>query len=281
MYSDSIYSNSSTTSATPASSYIDCSNLMNNIISDYTTSTSPSYIISSDIAQSASNSYTWNTNIQKDSEDKHSMANNNFGLDFGPVTDNKLAVSPFGITIKNTNGNYCYYDAEKCQIIDCTPFTFDTKKFLYKVPVAVSAIEIGDIIIHNGVPMFVKGYEDEEGRILVIDVVHAEEKLILPVRNVFGFNYITKVISLLDPKNCNATSENPFGNMLPFLMLMNDKDLDPLMLLMMNGGQIGGLGDMDTFMKNPLMMYMMMKDNKNLKDMLPFLMMTSATPVQR
>jgi hypothetical protein len=130
--------------------------------------------------------------------------------------------------------------------------------------------------------MFVKGVEDEDGRIMVIDIAEAEEKYILPTRNMFGFDFVTKVVSFMDMKNTGACADNPFGNMLPFLMLMknDDENLDPMMLLMMNGGQIGGM-NMDAFTKNPLMMYMMMKDNKNLKDMLPFLMMTSTMPVQK
>lgn len=211
------------------------------------------------------------------------MTTKDFGLnfDFGPVTDNTLAVCPFGIAAKNPEGGYCYYDPKEKKIMDCTPFTFDTKKFLFKMPVTIAAVTVGDVIMHRGFPMFVKGVEDEDGRIMVIDIAEAEEKYILPTRNMFGFDFVTKVVSFMDMKNTGACADNPFGNMLPLLMLMkDDKDLDPMMLLMMNGGQIGGL-NMDAFTKNPLMMYMMMKDNKNLKDMLPFLMMTSTMPVQR
>jgi hypothetical protein len=219
--------------------------------------------------------------VLTEDDEKMNTKDLNMNFDFGPVKDRAVAVSPFGVAIKNLNSDgYCYYNPDTCEIVDCTPFTFDTSKFLYKMPVAVSAIAVGDVIVHRGHPMFVKGYEDEEGRICVIDVAAAEEKFILPVKNMFGFNFVTKIVSLLDMKNNGASAETPFGNMLPFLMLMNDKDLDPMMLLMMNGGQIGGL-EMNTFTKNPLMMYMIMKDNKDLKDMLPFLMMTSATPVQR
>ena len=212
------------------------------------------------------------------------MTTKDFGLnfDFGPVTDNTLAVCPFGIAAKNPDGGYCYYDPKEKKIMDCTPFTFDTKKFLFKMPVAIAAVTVGDVIMHRGFPMFVKGVEDEDGRIMVIDIAEAEEKYILPTRNMFGFDFVTKVVSFMDMKNTGACADNPFGNMLPFLILMknDDENLDPMMLLMMNGGQIGGM-NMDAFTKNPLMMYMMMKDNKNLKDMLPFLMMTSTMPVQK
>ena len=203
---------------------------------------------------------------------------NKFGInfDFGPVTDSNIAVCPFGVAIKNKEGNFCYFDKNKGEIVDCTPFTFDSKKFLFKMPCALSAVAPADIIMHQGVPMFVKDVEDVEGRIVVIDISVGEEKYILPTRNMFGFLFVTKIVSFLDMQNCNATVDSPFGNMLPFLMLMdNDKDLDPTMLLMM-GGVNGSNMDMSTMFQNPLMMYMMMKDNdKDLSKLLPFMLMNN------
>ena len=253
---------------------------------NYTTISTPNYVVSSNwepINKVEINKDGIFIGGKKVLTEEDPMTTKDFGLnfDFGPVNDNKLAVCPFGIAAKNSDGGYCYYDPEKYEIVDCSPFTFDTKQFLFKMPMAISAINVGDVIIHRGLPMFVKGLEDEHGRILAIDIAGGEEKYILPTRNMFGFNFVTKVVSLLDMKNCGASTENPFGNMLPLLMLMkDDKDLDPMMLLMMNSGQIGGM-NMDAFTKNPLMMYIMMKDNKNLKDMLPFLMMTSIMPAQK
>ena len=266
--------------------------LATNTTSTWTTTADPNYV---------TNTYTYNggigsVQITKDGitingkkvlteENKEdSMTNKDFGFnfDFGPVTDNVLAVCPFGIAAKNPDGGYCYYNPEEKKIVDCTPFTFDTKKFLFKMPVAVSAIAVGDVIMHRGFPMFVKGIEDEEGRIVAIDLAEAEEKYILPTRNMFGFNFVTKIVSLLDMKNSGASETNPFGNMLPLMMLMGDnKELDPMMLLMMNSGQIGSMNAFGNMTQNPLMMYMMMKNSKSFKDMLPFLMMTSAIPVQK
>lgn len=211
---------------------------------------------------------------EEDSKEEKNMDNMKF--DFGPVTNRNLAVCPFGIAVRNTaDSTWCYYDPVKCEVIDCTPFKFETGKFLYSLPVAVNAIEVGDVIMHRGIPMFVKGYADEEGRILVIDVAAAEEKLILPVKNMFGFNYITKIVSLLDMKTNGACPDNPFGNMLPMMMLMGeDKELDPMMLLLMSGNT-NIFGAVNLTDLNPMMMYLLMKDNKSMKDILPFLMMTS------
>ena len=80
-------------------------------------------------------------------------------------------------------------------------------------------------------------------------------------------------------KNCGANADAPFGNMLPFLMLMKDgKDLDPMMLLMMGG--FNGSANMNAFgpmMQNPLMMYMLMQKDSNLSKMLPFLLMQNTS----
>lgn len=193
-------------------------------------------------------------------EEKKMSKKFNFNFDFGPVDESLgIAIGPKGIAVKNlTSGAYCYYDPEKCEIIDCTPFTFEGENLIYKVPVAVSAIAVGDIILHNTIPVFVKGVEDEEGRLVVIDIDGCEEKYILPVRNIFGFNYVTKLVSLLDLNMCGASPEMPFGNMLPFL-LMSGKDLDPMMLLAMggfNGSENANAAN--PMMQNPLMMYLMM-----------------------
>ena len=208
-------------------------------------------------------------------EENDSMDMKEFGFDFGPVNDGNIAVSPYGIAVKRVTGDgYCYYDPKKCEVIDCTPLTFYNKKLLYKMPVAISAIAEGDVIMHNGVPMFVKGIEDDQGRVVVIDISVSEEKYILPVKNIFGFNFITKIVSLFDMKNCGASADNPFGNMLPLMMLADDgKDLDPMMLLMMSG--CGGSSNMFQMPQNPMMMYLLLSDQKNgkMKDMLPLFML--------
>ena len=207
-------------------------------------------------------------------EENDSMDMKEFGFDFGPVNDTSIAVCPYGIAVKRVTGDgYCYYDPKKCEVVDCTPLTFNNKKLLYKMPVAISAIAEGDVIMHNGVPMFVKGIEDDQGRIVVIDISVSEEKYILPVKNIFGFNFVTKIISLLDMKNCGASADNPFGNMLPLMMLAGDsKDLDPMMLLMMGG--CGGSLDMSQMPQNPIMMYLLMNGASNkFKDLLPLMLM--------
>lgn len=63
-----------------------------------------------------------------------------------------------------------------------------------------------------------------------------------------------------------ANSENPFGNMLPFLMFSNDKEFDPTLLFLMNQ-------NIKDLSKNPWIFYLLQKDRNN--SLLPFLFMNN------
>lgn len=189
----------------------------------------------------------------------------NFNFDFGPCTNDNVRMSMYGIAVKNSDGVWVSYDRNGKQIMDVDIFNFDGRKFIYKIPVAVKDIAVGDVVVHKRVPMFV---ESVENGIHVVDVFAGEKKNILPTSNMFGFNFVTKIVSVVDMGNVNANENNPFGNMLPFMLFADgNKDFDPLMLMMfMNGGQLGD------FSKNPLMMYALFgADNKDM--LLPLMLM--------
>jgi hypothetical protein len=131
------------------------------------------------------------------------------------------------------------------------------------MPAAVKDIKVGDIVIHNRVPMFVLAKTDTD--LTVIDIRESTKKTIMPVKSPFGFNFITKVVSLIDLSG--ASADTPFGNMLPLLMMGDDKNIDPMVMMLASGGKMD--------MSNPMMMYFLMKDT-NHKDMLPLLMMMNA-----
>lgn len=215
------------------------------------------YNIKADISSSCDN------RKEKKNMDTNKMFN---GFEFGPV-DDRIKMSPYGMAIRNADGRYVSYDAKNGNIVDVEVFNFDNHNLIYKMPVAVSAIAVGDTVIHMKKPMFVTNVTNG---ITAIDIFNGEIKTIMPATNMFGFNFVTKVVSLFNFTGANApTAENPFGNILPF-MLMNEggdfKDMLPLMLMMNGNG-------MDNFMQNPLMMYMLMKDSDGVGDVLPFLMM--------
>ena len=178
-------------------------------------------------------------------------------FDFGPC-GNTVRLSMYGMAIQNISGEWVSYNPDSREIINVDVFNMaDGGKYMYKMPVAISDVKIGDIVIHNRVPMFVTAV-NENGTFEVTDVRAGEAKTVIPTRNMFGFNFMTKVVSLFGAFTDAPTADQPFGNMLPFLMLGEDnKDIDPMMMFfMMNQGGNGAM--------NPMMWYFMFKDNKDI-----------------
>ena len=190
---------------------------------------------------------------QKEKEEKDKMANNDFN--FGPYTGNSLKLSPYGIAIKNKAGKWVSYNKETDRIMDVDVFSIeiDTSKVFYKVPRAVNAVVPGDVILHNGTPMFVEFVQN--GRFTVINPYEGTEITILPAQSPFGFDYVSVIMNLTD---ClpEADENNPFGSLLPFMLMGKDnnnlglmlalsgkmKDMDPMMLALLGGG-----GDMSMY----------------------------------
>lgn len=192
-----------------------------------------------------------------------------FNFDFGPCTNDNIRMSMYGLAVKNANGTWVSYNPESKEIIDVDIFNFDGGKFLYKMPVAVKDVKVGDIVIHNRKAMFV--IDVSETGMTAIDPQAGEEKKILLTKSPFNFNYATKVVSLFNMTSDAPTPDAPFGNMLPFLMLSENSgefDMNTMLMLSMMSGQSG----MD-FSKNPMMMYFLMKDSKNADDLLPLMFM--------
>lgn len=173
-------------------------------------------------------------------------------LEFGPVKG--INMSHLGIALKNAAGNMVSYDRQNGEIIDVDLIDFNAENMVYAMPCAIKDIKKGDVIRHvNGNAVFVTG---TEGGIHVIDVAVGEKKEILPTKSMFGFDFVTKIVSLIDFSAMNASADQPFGNMLPLMMLSDNKssmrDMLPMMMLM-NGGNFGSFD-----MSNPLMMMALM-----------------------
>ena len=193
-----------------------------------------------------------------------------FNFNFGPCTSDNIKMSVYGLAIQNTNGEWVSYDTKSSQIMNVDLLNFDGRKFMFKMPVAIKDITKGDIVIHNKVPMFVLDIKD--GGVIAVDVRAGEEKKILPTNSPFGFNFVTKVVSMFNAFNGAPTPDAPFGNFLPFMMMGEGNEIDPFVMCMMmqNMGNMQG-GNM---FSNPMMMYFLMKDGGADKDfMLPMLMM--------
>lgn len=189
-----------------------------------------------------------------DRKEKENMDTNKMfaGFDFGPVASH-IRMSPYGLAIKSADNKFVSYDKDSGSVVDVEVFNFDAQKFLYKMPVPVSQVAVGDVVVHMRKPMFVRSVKD--GVVSVIDIYNAEAKDILPVKSPFGFNFMTKIVSLVDMSGADAN--NPFGNMLPLLMMGEGNNNDNSMLMMaMAMTMTGGMNV--NMMSNPLMMMAMM-----------------------
>ena len=207
----------------------------------------------------------------KNKEKEMKRSNNNmkgFNFDFGSCAGNSnIRMSMYGLAVQNAMGSWVSYDPKAKQIVDVDIMNFDNcGQYLFKMPVAITDIKVGDIVIHNRKAMFITEITDEN-KIVAIDPHAGEEKIIVPTTSPFGFNFVTKIISMFDAMTgVSPTPAAPFGNMLPFLMMESDGDIDPMMMvLMMNGGQMD--------FSNPMLMYMMCKNEGKMSDMLPFMLM--------
>ena len=195
-------------------------------------------------------------------------------FDFGPC-GNTVRLSMYGMAIQNISGEWVSYNPDSREIINVDVFNMaDGGKYMYKMPVAIADVKEGDIVIHNRVPMFVTAI-NENGTFEVTDVRAGETKNIIPTRNMFGFNFMTKVVSLFGAFTNAPTADQPFGNMLPFLMMGENNNIDPMMMFMMmnQGGNNGAM--------NAMMLHYMTKDKKDIDPAMMWMvmsMMSGAAP---
>ena len=194
------------------------------------------------------------------------MDNKIFNFDFGPIKSDNVRMSMYGLAVKNRNGNYVAWDKANESIMNVDILNFNGDGLMYKMPVPIKDIKDGDIIIHNRVPMFVvEVYKKTLG---VIDIYSGEKKDIILSKSPFGFDFATKVVSIMDfcAMNDDAPSEdNPFGNMWPLLMLNDSGSIDPMALAFMCAGKGDGA--------NPMMMYALLASKGNNDNLLPLMFM--------
>lgn len=180
--------------------------------------------------------------IKANIKENDTMKMPSMNFDFGPFTEPGIvALSPYGIAVRGVKGEYFTYNASTGATINVTGFTFDFQKMIYKMPVAVKDLRAGDMVLHCNRPMYVQSIE-EDG-IHCIDILASESKVVVPVTNMFGFNFITKIVSLMNFNAAQPSAENPFGNLMPFMMMSSimgddsDNDFSKMMMMsMMMGG---------------------------------------------
>lgn len=236
------------------------------IKSNIATATSPSITISADEIKSYVRSQLENKSEPTKEEEDNKMNNKIFNFDFGPIKSDNVRMSMYGLAVKNRSGNYVAWDKANESIMNVDILNFNGDGLMYKIPVPIKDIKDGDIIIHNRVPMFVVDvYEKTLG---VIDVYSGEKKNIILSKSPFGFDFATKVVSIMDfgAMSGDAPSEdNPFGNMWPLLMLNDSGSIDPMALAFMCAGKGDGA--------NPMMMYALLASKGNNDNLLPLMFM--------
>ena len=210
--------------------------------------------------------YLKNNNTTENNKENEKMKGFNF--DFGPC-GNTVRMSIYGLAVKNVSDEWVSYNPATNEIFNVDVFNIsDGGKYIYKMPVAISDVAVGDMIIHNRTPVFVAAV-NENGTFDVIDVRAGENKNIISTKSPFGFNFVTKVVSLFDMSGMNtASAENPFGNMWMLAMMSDSANFDIKDMMMLN--MMSGNGDMSGF--NPMML-MLMADGKNDTSNLAMMMM--------
>ena len=173
-------------------------------------------------------------------------------IEFGKVTSTMIAPSIMGLAFKTPNGRYIVYNSKDNSSTDVSEMILDMD-CLFTIPVAIKDIKVGDVINHMGNYVIVKDFY-EDGTIAAIHPMSSTEITVVPVKNVFGFNYVSKIVNIFE--GVTPTEENPFGNMesmLPLMMMMN-KDGDNKDMMMMLALTSGGKAITD----NPMLLYAMM-----------------------
>lgn len=238
---------------------------------DYLTTTSDSYVYTGDYGVSDRTVSALDPNkeikvyVTSNKENKKDM--NIFkNFDFGEVRGDYVKLSMYGICVKNKTGTYVAYNTDDGTLMDVDILNFNGQKILYKMPCSLDQVATGDVVVHNNVPMFVIDVPKDRTSLDVIDPYAGERKEILPARSPFGFDFVTKVVNLFDQftGSAKADAANPFGNMLPMLLLADNGDsketLIPMMMLM--GGNF-----------DPMMAALMMSNGKDNDMLLPIMLM--------
>ena len=215
----------------------------------------------SDKIQAVADKYN---NIDK----KENSTMKGFNFDFGPMNGNVVRMSIYGLAVKNKTGSWVAYDAKNEEIMDVDVFNFDGSKFMYRMPVAINDVAVGDVIVHMSVPMFIVGKSEDGKAVYAVDPVAGERKEIMLTKSPFGFNFVTKVVNFLG-NSFNADASNPFGNLGLMMMLSEDnKGMGDMLPLMMLSGNVP--------MDSNMLMMLAMSNSDKMNDMLPFMLMMNA-----
>ena len=217
-------------------------------------------------------------NIEEKKEKKSMFEGMLKNLRFGKADNAKMSIYGPALREAISGDTWVAFDKSKEQWID-VPYEAILDIPLFEMPVAKNNIQIGDFIFHAGIGtgwVRVIDFDDEMNYFIEAEDPSNHEIIkILPTRNMFGFDFYTKLIVPFDMGSTfgGASASNPFG-MLPMLMMMSDKsksgsgDNSMLMAMMMMQN-----GTMD-FTSNPMMLYALMGDKGGDNSMLMAMLMS-------
>ena len=196
-------------------------------------------------------------------EDKNIFENIMKDIKFGPATDIKFSI--YGPAFSGGDRWLARHEGEW---VDVSDMLIDVGNICYMMPVAKNSIKEGDFILHKGKWARVDCIVEGENFISIEKINEQEVVQVLPTKNMFGFDYYTKLMCPIESfegaEGFGATTDNPFG-MLPFIMAMKDGKKDNLLPLMMMNGKMD--------MSNPMMLMMLSGDNSNLGLMMAMMAM--------
>lgn len=200
-------------------------------------------------------------------------------IDFGKVPHTaELKPSIYGVAVLGFDNRYRAYDKINDKVMDVTGMTFDTD-MLFKIPVAVSQVRVGDVIINASNYVTVTNVHPD-GTFTVVDPKASEQKIAIPAKNMFGFDFVTKIMYPFE-NMVQPSDDNPFGlNPMTMMMLSDGADMDMstiLALSMMNGNS----GMMDQNMLIPLMLMSNSKSGNKDGLILAMAMMNQPHPTKK
>lgn len=191
---------------------------------------------------------------------------NNFKFGIYNGEYGKIGICHLGICIEGEK-SMVVYDHETEELTDVDVFNVQNNNMFMMIPVSINKVEVGDIIVNDSkLSIVTKISTNKKNNSVRFEVINPDgyQNTVVPVKNLFGFDFITKIVSLMGDflKNTDASEDDPFGSMLPFILMSGDNNNDMmsniLMMNMLNKDEDnnGIFGDID-----PVMLMLMMNQN--------------------
>lgn len=170
-----------------------------------------------------------------------------------------------GVAAKNAEGVYVAFDKTNKTIVDVDVASFDGGDFLYQIPVQTKDIALNDCILHNGAPCIVIATAPI---LKVISLTAGTEDTVKLTTNMFGFNFVTKIVSMMDLAGLTGGTGGDMTAMLPLLMLSGDNNsnsddtLKAIMMMQMMQQNNTQQTNTNNMFNNPMMFALLAGDGK-------------------